>query len=332
MSSAPTGDDRAAASLRPQHSSAVNRASSSSLPYLPLNALRAFEVAARTQSFARAADELQVTPAAVSQLVRTLENYLGIELFERYNRGVRLTRAGQDALPELTQGFENLSGAVHRLRGRLQRNIVTIRLEPSFAALWLLPKLHLFRTAHPEIDVRIWASSLARGQTWEGCDLAIKYRTASYPGVRIENFLTETVHPVCSPGYLARRGVALHDPADIPSAHLIHDEGMVPIEEFPTWRLWLDRFGATAVDDSAGLRFTQSFLTVQAALAGQGIALGRSVLVADEIAAGRLVRPFADAEFPVSFSYYLLTDERAEKRTEVDLFRNWLRAEGHNRS
>ena len=285
----------------------------------PLNALRSFEAAARHLSFTRAAAELNVTQAAISHQVKALEARLGVVLFRRLNRALRLTAAGEGYLPAVRDAFDAIAAATDRLYADEAGGRLTITTIHSFAAAWLLPRLLRFHVFHPEIDVLLDAADeivdLARG----GVDLAIRYGNGNWPGMRAELWMTEDIFPVCSPDLVA--GPApLRAPADLRHQTLLHDDMRV------NWRVWLDAAGVAGVDSDSGPGFTDSRLVLQAAIGGHGVALARSLLVADDLAAGRLVRPFEIA-LPAGFAYYIVTAPEDWDRPKVRAFREWLEAE-----
>jgi LysR family transcriptional regulator, glycine cleavage system transcriptional activator len=290
-----------------------------------LNALRAFEAAARHLSFAKAADELSVTPAAISQQVATLEGTLQVPLFKRLPRGVVLTEAAQAMLPELRDGFDLLAAGLSRARERIARRHLVVSLTPSVAAKWLMPRLERFTTRHPQIDVRLDTTTRLVDFAREEVDLALRYGAGKWPGLAVERLLQEEVFPVCSPK-LVRGAKALRTPADLRHHTLIHDASMPARAGFPQWRVWLHAAGAGHVDASRGLQLDASMLAVQAAIDGQGVALGRSVLVSDDLSSGRLVRPFALA-VPLRFGYYVVHPRKPAARDAVDAFKAWLHAE-----
>lgn len=291
----------------------------------PLNALRAFEAAARRSSFAKAAVELNVTAAAISQQVQVLEAYLGVKLFRRLNRGLVLTKAGEAVLPEFTQTFERLSAAVQRLREGGRRGVVTIRVSPALAIQWLVPRLHRLLAQHPGIDVRIWTTAPTQAFFWQDCELAIRYQPEPFPDLNLEPLLQEEIFVVCSP-QLTRGKHALRTPADLVHHTLLHDESMLPVAGYPDWRAWLSSVGVAGINTDRGPRFNLSNMAIQAAIAGCGVLLGRSVLVAADIAAGRLVRPF-DISYPSRFRYFLLSDSRVSRETDIRAVHDWLLAE-----
>jgi LysR family glycine cleavage system transcriptional activator len=288
---------------------------------LPLNALKAFEAAGRHLSFTKAAAELNVTPAAVSHQVKGLEELLGVRLFRRLTRALRLTDAGQAALPALSQGFDRLSQGVDRMRAFSESGLLTISVSPSFGALWLLPRLERFRIRHPEIEVRVDGTDrrvdVARGDA----DVALRYGPGGYEGVRVDWLFDQVNTPVCSPALLQGKN-PLRRPEDLRRHKLLHVDWK---DAEPGWRMWLLAAGLQDIDPTRGPRFTMESMAVQAAIEGQGVALVGDKIVADDIAAGRLIRPF-DASFstPLSFSFYLLTAKDSAEQTKVTAFRNWL--------
>ena len=294
-------------------------------PLLPLSGFRSFEAAARHLSFAKAADELRVTPAAISHQVRTLEDYLGVRLFHRTGRAIMLTDDGRELLPDLSEGFERLeAGMARMLRKRGDGGILTVSITPSFAAKWFIPRLERFRTAHPDIDVRIDTSPKLADFRSDGIDVGLRYGLGGYEPLQAVRLFGEEVSPVCSPAFLERRSLATPD--DLAGCTLLHDESSAGDPLFPTWRDWLEGAGATRVDPERGLRFGLSIMAMQAAVDGQGVLLGRSVLADCDIREGRLVRPF-DFALPVRPAYWMVSPAEGEERPMVRRFRQWLLAE-----
>ncbi|MSO66085.1 MAG: transcriptional regulator GcvA [Alphaproteobacteria bacterium] len=291
----------------------------------PLNALRAFEAAARRSSFAKAAVELNVTAAAISQQVQVLEAYLGIKLFRRLSRGLVLTKVGEAVLPELTQTFERLSAAVQRLREGGRRGVVTIRVSPAFAIQWLVPRLPLLLAQHPDLDVRIWTTAPTQAFFWQDCELAIRYQPKPFPDLNAEPLLQEVIFPVCSP-QLTRGKKPIQTPEDLAFHTLLHDESMLPVAGYPDWKDWLANVGVSGINTDRGPRFNLSNMAIQAAIDGCGVLLGRSVLVAADIDAGRLIRPLA-ADYPSHFRYFLLSDSRVDREADIRAVHDWLLAE-----
>lgn len=311
----------------------------------PLNSLRAFEAAARHLSFAKAADELSVTPAAISHQVKALEDHLGMRLFHRRNRAVDLTEAGRAALPKLREGFDQLADAIERVRAFKGIGTLEISAAPSLASRWLTPRLHRFIAAHPDIDVRITASSSlidvrddARSvgraapvaSPTEEADIAIRFGTGRYPGFRADQLLPVSVTAMCSPR-LINGEHPLRTPDDLRHHTLLKDDAAYFAEDGLDWDVWLKAAGASGVDTSRGLQFSHSALALEAAADGLGVVLGNPMLAAADLAAGRLVIPFA-LSLPSSFAYYLVSAEECCDRPDVVAFRDWLRAEAADES
>ena len=292
-------------------------------PLLPLSGFRTFESAARHLSFARAAGELRVTPAAVSHQVRTLEDYLGVRLFHRDGKRLALTDAGEALLPDLRVAFERLESAFERVRPAPARQTLTITMPPSFATKWWVPRLDRFRAAHPEIELRLDVNDRVVDFDAAGADIAVRYGMGHYPGLAAEKLGDESVFPVCAPRVAAR----LSQPGDLAREELIHVDGNARFDpEFPDWRSWLAAAGVRGLDAGRGLRFTLSSPAIEAAVDGQGVLLARSVVVAEDLAAGRLARPFA-LELPVRPAYYLVCPKAALRRGPVTRLRDWILAE-----
>jgi len=293
----------------------------------PLNALRAFEAAGRHLSFLKAAEELGVTPAAVSHQVKALEAYCGAPLFRRLTRALLLTDAGQAALPLLRDGFDTLADAAAGMRRHEDTPLLTVSVAPSFAAKWLVPRLDGFRAAYPDYDIRVDATDRVIDFAKESADVAIRYGAGKYPGLRADCLMREVSSPVCSPRLLEGQ-YPLRVPADLRHHTLLHVEWKREDEAAPNWRMWLLAAGARDVDSSRGQRFNQESMVVQAAVEGHGVALASNVLTADDVAAGRLVRPFdLSLADPLDFSYYVVYPEEAVDRPKVAAFRAWVIAE-----
>ena len=282
----------------------------------PLNAVRAFEAAARHLSFTKAAKELHVTQAAISHQVKALEAYLGLKLFRRLNRALVLTEEGQTYLPPVKRIFDHLYDATRRLTENEARGKLTVSVIPSLAARWLVPRLGRFREAQPDIDVRVAPSGHLVDFAREDVDLGIRYGRGRYPGLRVERLMTEDILPVCSPALL-EGSRPLKRPSDLRHHTLLHDEGHAE------WRTWLLAAGVDDVDATRGTVFTDSGMLIQAAAAGQGVALARGALAADDLASGRLVRPF-DFNLPAEFAYYIVCPEATADQPKVVAFREWL--------
>ncbi len=293
----------------------------------PLNSLRAFETAARHLSFTKAAEELHVTPAAISHQIKALEEQMGVPLFRRLTRALRLTEVGQAALPPLRDGFDKLADGVELLRTQEDSGTVTVSLDPSFAAKWLVPRLDRFRAAHPDLDVRLDATDKLADFQRDNVDLAIRYGGGNYPGLEAERLLSEEIFPVCAPKLL--EGPApLAQPGDLRHHTLIHLEWDSEDVTAPTWRMWLLAAGVHDLDFTRGPVFSMTSLALQAAIEGQGVALASSFLVADDLAAGRLVVPFdLSVCDPLDFAYHIVVPKRTADLAKVTAFKDWLLGE-----
>ena len=287
-----------------------------------LNALRAFEAAARHLSFAAAAEELHVTPSAISQQVRTLEDYLGHPLFVRSPAGLQLTRTAEEAYPELRRGLDHLAAGLGRLRGEWKDTVVTLTAPISFAAKWLVPRIERFHRAHPELELRLDTSNRLSDYVAEGIDLGVRYGTGPYPGFETEVLLQEDVFPVCSP-VLLPEGAASVEPPALARLPLIHDATIDFDPDFPSWASWFAAHGLDPARAERGIRFNSTVLAIQAAIDGQGVVLGRSVAVRGDIAAGRLVRP-CDGRQATRCAYHVLAPPGALSHPKVRAVRDWL--------
>src|SRR5471030_791731 len=273
-----------------------------------LNALRAFEASARHQSFSAAAAELNVTPAAVGQLVRTLEDWLGAPLFHRTAGGrARLapTEAAERALPDIRAGFDRLTVGLERLKEGSMTGVLTVTVSPAFAAKWLLPRIDRFQESCPDTDVRLDTNLKAVDFVAQRIDIGVRYGMGSWPGLTAEKLMDEEVYPVCSIDMLRKIG-RLNNPADLEHETLIHDLSMDGQAGFPTWGAWLHKAGVATMSGSRGMKINNSAAVLQAAIEGHGIALARSIMVRDDLVSGRLVRLFSEISFASPLAYYVV--------------------------
>ena len=289
--------------------------------------MRVFEVAAKQLGFSRAAQDLGVTPAAVSSQIRGLEDQLGVRLFTRTSRTIRLTRAGEMLLTGVTEAFEVLGRTIERVTNIADQRSLSVSTSASFAAKWLVPRLNRFRLLQPGIDVRIDASDRIVDLIGGEAQVAIRFGRGDYPGLVANRLFEEFIFPVCSPRLLGGNR-KLHQPDDLRHYTLIHLDWQAQGEAWPDWRMWLLAAGARGVDGTHGIYFSQTDLIIQAALAGQGVALGNTSLVGDDLATGRLMRPFdLSLKAQREFAYYLLVPTRIVDRPMVAAFRDWILAE-----
>lgn len=294
-----------------------------------LNALRAFEASARHQSFSAAAAELNVTPAAVGQLVRSLEEWLGTPLFHRISSGrARLVPSdvAQRALPDIRAGFDKLNLGLERLKEGSASGVLTVTVSPAFAAKWLLPRIERFHAAWPETDLRLDTNLKPVDFAAQGIDIGVRYGAGAWPGLVAEKLMEEEIYPVCSPALL-RRHEQLGGPGDLAGETLIHDLSMDSYAGFPSWDAWFKKAGVADIATTRGLRINNSAAVLQAAIDGSGVALARSVMARDDLAAGRLVRLFPQVEFNSALAYYVVYRAECAALPRLLAFRDWLRKE-----
>ncbi len=303
----------------------------------PLLALRAFEAAARHLSFKKAAQELHVTPAAISQQIKQLERALGHPLFVRLTRALALTPQGAAMLPKIREGFACFAEAIASSR-QAPRATLTLTAPPSFASRWLVPRLPGFYAAHPDIQLRLASSSdsvdrpgeppfkaAVRAGPLHDAEIAIRYGTGHYPGLQAELLLAPMLLPVCAPGTITAAR-PLRTPADLAGHTLIHDETIVPGAQRSAWDEWLAAAGNPTVDARRGLFFSNAVLAVDAALEAQGVALALQPLVEAELVAGRLIAPLPMG-IPSPYAYYLVMSPASAMSPAAAAFRHWLLGE-----
>jgi LysR family glycine cleavage system transcriptional activator len=282
----------------------------------PLNALRAFEATARHLSVKDAADELCVTPGAVSQMLKALELHLGVMLFRRVNRGLVLTDAGQDYLPAVRNAFRQIAEATKRIAVSAETGRLTVSVTTSFAAAWLVPRLKGFQDAYPEIDIQVMAGKALVDFTRDGVDVAVRHGLGRYPGLRSERIFAVELVPVAAPSLAARFGVPA-TPAELTRWPHVHDA------ERKDWHLWFQAQGIEAIGPPRGPAFEDPGLLLKAVLAGQGAGLLPAALAALDLAEGRLVK-LAEILWPETFAYYLVYPEASHDRPKVAAFRTWI--------
>ncbi len=303
----------------------------------PLNALRVFEAAARHLSFKEAANELNITQAAVSHQVKSLEEYLGVELFRRAGRGVQLTEAARACLPKLREGFDALAAAVETLRERGEEAELLITAPPVFTARWLMPRLADFSKREPKVEVHVVASSkLVEGGVLDSAVLVgnlnlrsestgveVHLGSGNYPGHRADKLFEVSCTVVASPELIDAEP-PLHEPADLARHVLLHDDAMDIVAHGKSWTKWLEAAGvADRVDGTRGPRFSSNILSLEAASQKLGVALALKPLINADLAANRLVQPFA-VELKPESAYYLVSPEVIAERPAVAAFRRWL--------
>ncbi|CAI3131540.1 Glycine cleavage system transcriptional activator [Acinetobacter calcoaceticus] len=292
-----------------------------------LNALRAFEASARHQSFSAAADELNVTPAAVGQLVKSLEEYLGITLFQRSTGGrARLvtTEAALTALPYIRAGFEKLTLGLEKLQAQTSTGVLNVAISPAFAAKWLLPRIDTFQQAYPEIDIRLDTNLKPVDFGRHGIDIAVRYGQGKWSGLVAEKLMDEEVFPVCSPAFYQKYQQQLEYPQNLLNLPLIHDLTMDAHSGFTTWDTWLQYNKISNELTQRGLKINNSAAVLQAAIEGHGIALARSVMAADDLKTGRLIQLYSDMQCSSVLAYYMVYREEYRNMPKLQVFRSWL--------
>ena len=304
---------------------------------LPFNALHAYVVAARQGSFSKAAEELHVTPAAVSQQIRVLEDLLGVQLFHRLHRGLTLTEAGQAGLVKMQDGFQQLHDAVHEIQGGNDQHEINIWTSPSFATKWLMPRMHRFREAHPEMDLRISGSASlidsdatapslsADTLKAHNIDIAIRFGSGNYPGCVVDRIMEVDAITLCSPSLLEDNELPpLKEPIDLQHHTLLHDES--PYEGRPQWKSWLSNVGLEDMTCNKNLYFNSVQLALAAAIEGQGVVLTLDQLSKSDIEKGHLVQLF-DLPMEVTHGYHMVSLEGAQSDAGVNAFKDWMFAE-----
>ncbi len=287
----------------------------------PLNSLRAFECAARHLSFTKAAEELHVTPGAISQQIRVLEEFLDTRLFKRRNRLIVLTDEGQICLPLVSEGFASLTEAVEAVRKYGSNDPLTISSAPSFISKWLIPRLDKFKAHHADIDVRIDASARLVDFVNEDIDVGIRFGDGVYPELESIYLFSFELIAVCSPKLIDKK--KLSDIVDIKNHTLLHSEYDETDPSWPDWSMWLATAGITDIDSSHGIYFNQADVLLEAAREGQGIGLVGEVLAVNDIAEGRLIQPF-ETRLPVRLCYHLVTSRQKARSNKVIAFRDWI--------
>jgi LysR family glycine cleavage system transcriptional activator len=298
------------------------------LRHIPgLQSLKAFDASARHLNFTRAAAELHVTPAAVSHQIKELEEAVGVPLFQRTSRHMQLTRQGMVLKPAIADALEGITRALQKIRQVDNPTQVRVTVSPSLAAKWLVPRLDRFLESVPGADVRIDVSSEPLDFDREDIDVAIRFGDGNYPGLVVEKLFHDTLFPVCSPELL-KGAKKLREPKDLMQFTLIHLDWEAQGAVWPNWRMWMLAAGVKDFNDTRGLHFSQTSLALQAAIDGHGVALGDSTLVGDDLASGRLVKPFELAlRSPAQFAYHLITRRDTAERPMTKAFRNWIMAE-----
>jgi LysR family glycine cleavage system transcriptional activator len=287
------------------------------LPLPSLSSLRAFECAARLSSFKKAAEELSVTPTAISHRIRVLEADLGRPLFHRKVRAVELTSAGQTLFVAVRTGFEAITQGVERLR-QAPPTVVTLSVTPAFAAKWLVPRLAAFHATHPGIHLHVHASNEPVDLGTGAADLAVRYGHGNYPGVDATLLMPDQFAPVASPA------LCIHDGAGLADATLIHFDWHRDTSHGLSWTTWAHAAGIADLPLAGGLRFSEESHAIQAAVAGQGVALVSLMLVDEELKLG-LLRMLTGPVLQ-GLSYHVVTPQGGARSPQTEVVKNWLLA------
>ena len=285
----------------------------------PLNALKAFEAAARHESFTRAAEELCVTQGAVSHQVKALEAELGVKLFSRERQRLIITEAGRTYLTVLRDAFDRIAVGTDRLIQRQNSSVLTVSTSPDFAAKWLVHRLGRFAEAYPDIDLRVSATLHHVDFAREDVDLAVRHGDGNWPGHDVVRLSSEQLFAVCSPKLLSGRQ-RLARPSDALKFPLLH------LDDRKAWTEWFDATGVEVPEVLHGPIVNRASMLIDAAIDGQGIALARTTLAAGDLISGRLVRPFSDV-LRLAKTYWIVCPKATSKLPKITTFRDWLLAE-----
>lgn len=292
-----------------------------------INALRVLDAVIRHRSFSIAAKELNVTPAAVGQQIRSLESILGVQLFIRPGGTGKLeyTSALEGAVELIQLGFENLTIAWEKLKASSASEELTVTVSALFAAKWILPRIQRFQESFPSVKLLLDTNESAVNVMSERLEIGVRYGRGAWKGVISEYLMDEVMFPVCSPNFEFLEGGKLTYEGLLRSV-LIHDVSMGDDPDYPNWRMWMDASGYEDVDTSGGVRINNAATVVQAAVDGRGVALARSVMVKEDLDAGRLIRPFADkgVDCPLTQAYYIVYHPAYRDLPKVRVFRDWL--------
>lgn len=285
----------------------------------PLNALKAFEAAARSESFTRAAEELCVTQGAVSHQVKALEATLGIKLFNRERQRLVITEAGREYLAVVRDALDRIAVGTERLVQRQNSGVLTVSTSPDFAAKWLVNRLGRFAEAYPGIDLRVSATMHHVDFAREEVDIAVRHGDGSWAGLDVSRLCTEQLFAVCSPKFLSGRN-RIAKPQDILNFPLLH------LDDRKAWSKWFESAGVADADVSHGPVLNRASMLIDAAVNGQGVALARTALAAWDLINGRLVRP-VDVSLKLSKTYWIICPKATATLPKIVTFRDWLLAE-----
>jgi len=290
----------------------------------PLNSLKAFEAVARMHSFTKAADDLCVTTAAVSQQIKLLEEYLDLKLFNRTNKSLQLTEAGKLYYPLLSKAFDTMALATQQMENFTETKRLNVSILPSMASQWLGTKLFNWCADHSDIDVNIKATHIEPNFDSSDVDFRITYGAPKDSGLLSHKLFTDSVSPVCSPKLITAKS-PLNSPQDLKKHSLLHIDWGKEYNSLPTWSEWFTRADIKDMTNIAGPTFNLSSMAIQAAIEGEGVILGQSVMVENELTSGKLIKPF-DIDIPLGESYYVLCRQSVMERPHAIMFLDWLKS------
>ncbi|MDH2546073.1 LysR substrate-binding domain-containing protein [Acinetobacter baumannii] len=292
-----------------------------------LNALKAFEASARHQSFSGAAQELNITSAAVGQSVRSLEELLGITLFYRQSSGkkrLKLTELAEQILPDIQIGFDYLSKAVNKAKVSSTKQKLTVAISPTFASKWLLPRIHSFQQKYPEIEINFDTDIKPVDFNSHGIDIAVRYGTGHWSGLVAEKLMEEEIFPICSPGFYQNYQSQLKDVESLLDLPLIHCLSMDNNSGFITWAKWLRSNSIMRENNQTGFKINNSAGVLQLAIEGHGIALARSVIACDDLKKGNVMRLYPELTCLSPLAYYIVYREDCCTSSKLIAFKKWL--------
>ncbi|MDP2573352.1 LysR substrate-binding domain-containing protein [Vibrio penaeicida] len=305
----------------------INKIKSSMNRLAHLNGIRAFEASARHLSFSQAALELNVTPAAIGQQVKLLEEWLGVPLFVRSNSGqsrLQLTEEAKLAYPEIQQGFSSILSGLGKLNSSVFDNSLRVAVSPSIASKWLLPRISDFQTQHPDYDLRVETHIKPVDYTREGIDVGIRYGRGQWEGLQSQKLMDEEIFPVCSPEFSDKHGLTERHAIKWENLPLLHDLSVPSGQGYPCWEEWFKKVNTPMSSPTKGLKINSFSEVIEAAIRGQGIALGREALVAQDLKSGKLIRPFGTASYCSSYSYFIVSPLKQCNKNKSKDFHQWL--------
>lgn len=298
----------------------------------PMNSIRAFEATARHMSFTKAAEELNLTPSALSYQVRSMEEILGLKVFRRLNRAIELTETGARLYPNIRDGFEKIRQSFEQLAPDTPDHILVVSTGPAFAAKWLTPRVARFLDAYPDIELRISASLKLVDFNQDGIDIGLRFGNGQYADLKAMKILPDQITPMASPRFLETHPELKH-PLDLQHVPLLHDDSLSDwktrptVKEIPNWQTFFRDLGLNEAQARRGLRFNHADHALDAAIEGLGVVMGRNTLAASDVKTGRLVRVFPEVSLDTHMGFYLACRPQDLSRRKVKVFWDWIVAE-----